>query len=392
MRARPDRPAPDDRHDILLIPAGTLMTGISIVVPTHGRVDLVGKLLASLWESRKRFDGESEVLIVDSSPPEEAALIRQSCSEWSADYYTEGNDVRRKRNLGIERARFDLLFFTDSDCEVDAEVLSRHWIAQSEEKPDTAAIAGVTEWCGRESAVWKILSFNPSFTAAFSFAAWLTELPWATCTNLSVRREAAVAVGGFDENLPLRVYGEDVDFGIRLGKKGYRIVANPKAFVWHHRETLSTFGAAARKALATGRADYHLGKLHPERLTLEFPLPGTMVCLLVAVGAVKAPFKGEPLWLGAAAAWLVAFLIAQGFLSAMAQKDRLRTLPYRTLAGLLDLVFELGRLWEAVRHGRPSRAWTKFIYVEQQLAAERLRRVVQMWSLVASVLIILLFI
>jgi GT2 family glycosyltransferase len=368
------------------------MTGISIIVPTHGRADLVGKLLASLWQTRQRLGENSEVLIVDSSPPEEAALIRQRCSEWSADYHTEDNDVRRKRNFGIQKARFNLLFFTDSDCEVDADVLSQHWTAQAGSGPAVAAVAGLTEWCGPESAVWKVLTFNSSFTAAFSFATWLPELPWATCTNLSVRREAAVAVGGFDETSPLRVYGEDVDFGIRLCKEGYRIVGNPKALVWHHRETLSTFGAAARKALSTGRADYYLGVRHPDRLALEFPLPIVMVCLLVAVGAVKAALEGEPPWLvGAAAVWLAAFLTAHGLLSALAQKDRIRNVPFRMLAGLLDLAFELGQLWEAVRHGRPARAWTKFVYVEQQLAAERLRRVVQMWSLALGFLLILLW-
>jgi GT2 family glycosyltransferase len=366
------------------------MTGISIVVPTHGRAEFVGKLLESLWQTRQRFAGESEVLIVDSSSPEEAALIRQRCGEWSADYHSGDNDVRRKRNLGIQRARFDLLFFTDSDCEVDADVLNQHWSAQVGGGPDVAAIAGLTEWCGRESAVWKALSFNPSFTAAFSFAAWLPELPWATCTNLSVRREAAAAIGGFDETCPLRVYGEDVDFGIRLRKQGYRIIGHPKAVVWHHRETMSTFGAAARKALATGRADYYLGTLHPDRLTLEFPLPIATVCLLATVCAVKAAYESKPLWLAGAAAWLAAFLTACGFLSTVTQKDRIRTVPFRILASLLDLAFELGRLGEAIRHGRPSRAWMKFVYVEQQLAAERLRRVMQMWSLVVAFLLLLL--
>jgi len=46
-----------------------------------------------------------------------------------------------------------------------------------------------------------------------------------------VRREALEKAGGIDTSLP---GGDDIDLSIRLRKAGYRLMADPSSFVWHH--------------------------------------------------------------------------------------------------------------------------------------------------------------
>src|ERR1043165_8135136 len=89
------------------------MDGFSIVVPTHGRAHLVERLLQSLQQARSHFPGESEVLVFDSSLPAQSSIISAACHRWQAEYYKSVNDVRRKRNCGIRRARYDIVFFLD---------------------------------------------------------------------------------------------------------------------------------------------------------------------------------------------------------------------------------------------------------------------------------------
>lgn len=357
--------------------------GFSIVIPTHGRVGLVERLLASLDRARANFPGASEVLVEDSSQPSAAEAIRESCLHWGADYEPVQNHVAKKRNAGIRRARYGLVFFIDSDCEADPHVLREHWASHQIGDARVAGVAGLTRWSNSSSWLTQVLETYPAFSAAFSLAAWLPEIDWATCTNLSVRRDALLEMGGFAEDFPLRVYGEDVDVGLRLRQRGHRILCNPRAVVLHDGQALSSTGAMLRKAFLTGRADHHLGEIHADRLVPEFPLPlGTSLVLLVAA-ALRTVAGGSAATLLAPAAFLASFVVAQVAMTRGA-------IPARMMAMFLELSFELGRLAEALPRLRLRRLWTKFVYVHEQLAAERPRRVIQSWAQLASLLLTLL--
>lgn len=367
------------------------MDGFSIVIPTHGRAHLVERLLQSLHLARSHFSGESEVLVFDSSSPAQSSIISAVCHRWQAEYCESVNDVRRKRNCGIRRARYDIVFFIDSDCEAEAETLNEHWATHQNADSRVAAVLGLTEWTGEATVMSRVFCYAPSFSAAFSFAAWMKEAPWGTCTNLSVRRETLLAIGGFDETSPLIVYGEDVDLGLRLNKAGFTIKCNCQAVVQHNRETLSTFSAALRKAFRTGRADCHLGMRHPERLTAEFPLPIATALLLLVVEAIQVIF-GKPGWmLGIPLLWLLLVSFGQAVMANFIAGHGLRTLFYHLLAGLLDWAFQTGLMCEALVHRHGRRLWTKFVYVNEQLVAERQRRVLQMWATLLGFLAIIAF-
>lgn len=367
------------------------MKGFSIIVPTHGRARMVESLLLSLRQARCHFTGESEVLVVDSSAAEDANIIREACSRWQAQYHRADNNVAYKRNMGVQKARGEAIFFIDSDCEADTEVLNEHWSIYEMGNSCVGGVLGVTEWKGPKGAVWQVLDLSPSFSAAFSFALWLDKAPWGTCTNLSVRRDALLEIGGFDETLPLRVYGEDVDLGLRLTKAGYSLQCNPRARVLHSRETMKSLTAALHKMFSTGRADIHLGIRHQERLVLEFPLPLLCVALLLLVTIARL-LMGYSLWsLLVPPAWLCLLVFLQSLLSALTSKDKLSNIPRWAAVTLLELSFEAGRLKEALVHGGLSRMWTKFVYLKEQLVAERQRRAVQMWAMVLSFLLLLAF-
>lgn len=69
----------------------------SIVIPTWNRSDLVDALLESLYSERKRYQqGETEVLIVDSSKGTEQTRIISSCKKYDAKYIDGDDSVRKK--------------------------------------------------------------------------------------------------------------------------------------------------------------------------------------------------------------------------------------------------------------------------------------------------------
>lgn len=373
-------------------PSSVERPGFSIVVPTHGRADQVAELLQSLDKARTGFTGASEAILVDSSDPGQAARIATLAHEHGACVLPAANHVGRKRNMGIEAAVYDKILFIDSDCRAAPTLLTEHEQAHQAVADDgVAGVLGLTEWSGRAGRVWRVLELTSSMTAAFRFALWLKEPPWGTCTNLSIRRQALRAVGGFDEAFPLRVYGEDVDLGLRLGQAGYRLVAQPTAVVYHDRASLNTFSAALRKSVLTGRADFHLGRRHPRRLALEYPGVAALMLVLAVVGLIPWLTAGRlaPLLLPAVYGALYGLTTA-ALMVGLKRRSPLWLLPYWGVT-LLELAFEAGRLLESLRHARLNRLWTKFVYVEAQLLAERERRIVQSWSLALAALLALLF-
>lgn len=363
--------------------------GFSIVVPAHRRVGLAAELLRSLDGARAAYDGPSEVILVDSSDEPAAARLAELCRTHDARYLRGENHVGRKRNLGLAAAVYDTVFFIDSDCRADPRALAEHQETYAA-TPDAGGVLGLTEWDGPAGRVWRVLDLASSMTAAFRFAAWFKEVPWGPCTNLSIRRDALLAVGGFDEQFPLPVYGEDVDLGVRLTKAGYRLVTNPRAVVHHTRAGLNTFPAALRKSLKTGRADYHLGHRHPERLVAEYPGPLAVALLLAVLGTVVWLVRQMTLGPIVPFAYLFSYLFLLATLTAIQQRlGWSKVLPFVGVA-LLEMAFECGRLFEVARHGGARRLWTKFVYVDVQLLAERDRRIVQSWSIFISMALMLL--
>ncbi len=109
--------------------------------------------------------------------------------------------------------------------------------------------------------------------------------------NLGIRREAYLALGGFSKTRfsKMSLYGEDIDFSIRIYKAGYSCRLFPEAWVWHKRRT--DFHKFWRQIYNSGYARINLWRMYPEALKLVHLLPavftlGTFALLLVALVGV----------------------------------------------------------------------------------------------------------
>lgn len=67
-----------------------------------------------------------------------------------------------------------------------------------------------------------------------------------------IKREVVEEVGGLDSTLLMHGYGEEVDFCLRAGERGYLNVATPSVFVGHSGET--TFGFVRKRFLVAQNA------------------------------------------------------------------------------------------------------------------------------------------
>ena len=197
----------------------------TLVIPTIGRPSL-RTLLEALAAGTAAV--ECPVLVVDDRGFDTGAPLEQTLADVRSELpglrvlRSGGGGPARARNLGWRHARTPWVSFLDDDV-----VPARDWYEalrrDLELAGDTVAgVAGVVEVplpTDRRPTDWE------RSTAGLATATWIT-------ADLSYRRSALVAVGGFDERFP-RAFREDADLGLRVATtqgpivRGRRRITHP---------------------------------------------------------------------------------------------------------------------------------------------------------------------
>ncbi len=135
-----------------------------------------------------------------------------------------GSGPAAARNLGSEETTADVLVFVDSDVEVDAEALARIEQHFDEDLGLVAVFGAYDDEPG-----------DPGLTSRYrnllhhhvhGGAAGEAETFWAGLG--AVRREAFRAAGGFDAGRYPQASVEDIELGMRLRRRGSRILLDPR--------------------------------------------------------------------------------------------------------------------------------------------------------------------
>lgn len=173
----------------------------------------------------------------------------------------------RKRNIGVDRARGELIAFTDDDC-----ILREDWLTKGvvhlRENPDYVGVGGPNFTPPNEppfaQAVGRI--FGSRFLFSFRYTTGgrkphpIDHNP--TC-NYLLLKEVAAQVRFHDTLFP----GEDVEFDIRVVEAGHKLLYAPNMVVWHHRRMGPAAFAAQMYSYGKTRANVVL--MHPHALQLR---------------------------------------------------------------------------------------------------------------------------
>ena len=110
--------------------------GLSVVIPTHGRHDLLAVLLESISADAEGADLDVEVIIVDDSKEMEAEMISQTATAHNAKVIQGVASVGEKRNMGAIEVTYDLILFLDSDVKIMPGTLRAHMRCLTQETED----------------------------------------------------------------------------------------------------------------------------------------------------------------------------------------------------------------------------------------------------------------
>lgn len=202
---------------------------ITIAIPTYNRGAILVETL------RRLLPQNVPIVVVDqtpSHPPEvEAALASLPVRRMRLD----APSIPRAMNEALRAATTELVLFLDDDVEPSEQLAAEHLAAHAD--PATWAVVGQILQPGEEPAHLPRPDDDLEFPFRHDEACFVTNV---MAGNLSVKREKALATGGFDENYVGGAYRFETDFALRLVEAGGKIRFEPRASLRHLK--LSTGG------------------------------------------------------------------------------------------------------------------------------------------------------
>ena len=205
---------------------------LSIIVPTLNRDEVLCQTLEGLL---RQECPSYEVLVVDQSDGHTAATLAflEAHRGRIRRVVSTERGLPRARNLGARHARGAVLLYCDDDVVPSSGLARAHLEAYHD--PRVGMVAGRILLPGQpvdpSPNDARVLP-NGRYVNNFS-----STVPGyveaAHGCNFSCRREAFLAVGGFDERFTGNAYWEDTDFSFRVRRAGYLIRYEPRALVLH---------------------------------------------------------------------------------------------------------------------------------------------------------------
>ena len=245
----------------------------SVIVPVYNRPDEVDELLESLCSQTFK---DFEVVIVEDGSK---ITCKDVCDKYANIlalhyYYKENSGPGQSRNYGVERAKGDYVLILDSDAVAPAGYLQA--IDDELRRQPSDAWGGPDAAHDSFTDVQKAISYAmTSFFTTGGIRGGKKQLDkfYPRSFNLGIRREAYLALGGFSKTRfsKMSLYGEDIDFSIRIYKAGYSCRLFPEAWVWHKRRT--DFRKFWRQVYNSGYARINLWRMYPEALKPVHALP-----------------------------------------------------------------------------------------------------------------------
>ena len=288
-------------------------TVVTVVIPTLGRERV---LIESIEQVLALDDPPDVVVVVDQTPQHDPETDRRLAA-WQAAGVVRWErsaeaSIPKAMNRGLTLADTPLVLFLDDDVRPHPGLVAAHRRAHAEH-PGAWAIVGrvIQPWQRPEDVTPP--SSEPGLRRDLQFP-FHSARPAAVANvmagNLSVKRERALSVGGFDERFVGSAYRFETDFARRVLAAGGEVRFEPAAGLDHlragHGGTRHGGTHLTSADPKHGVGDYYFALLHGT------PAAARAYCLRRFVRQVRTRFHlRRPWWipvklLGEARAWRLA--------------------------------------------------------------------------------------
>lgn len=213
-----------------------------------------------------------EVVVVDGNSKDDTLeIVKQFPVKIVAE---PGAGFGHARNVGVDNAAGDPVFFIDPDCYAEPNWIEK--ILPHFDRPEIAGVTGQTRLWSRDSGVARFLAYvggrmtMPTGHMYFEIAPTM---------NLALRREVIQSCGGFDETL---IRCEDTDLTYKITRR-FKILYEPEAVIWF--KGSPNLRVASQKCIRhfTGVGQlFAKHGLNPSFVRFNLPMRGFLLILALA--------------------------------------------------------------------------------------------------------------
>ncbi|MDP9360033.1 MAG: glycosyltransferase [Acidobacteriota bacterium] len=198
---------------------------IAVAIPTYNR----GAIVVETVERLLTLDPPPDTIIV----VDQSAGLNEPLARWHRQGRTqpirlEAPSIPRAMNEALLAARELVVLYLDDDVEPSSGLIAAHERAHVAE--ETWAVVGQILQPGEEPRHFEQPEDDLEFHFNHDRGRFVANV---MAGNLSVKREYAIAVGGFDENFIGTGYRFETDFALRLIAAGGKIWFAPEATLRH---------------------------------------------------------------------------------------------------------------------------------------------------------------
>lgn len=259
---------------------------ISVIVPSYNAGRKIRRCIRAL--KRQKTEKTYEIIVVDDGSTDGSL-------QWLS-----GNGVRvhrqrnqgpaAARNLGVEKARGNVILFTDADCEP-----LQDWIEQMVWYLKDPCIAGVkgSYLTRQKGVIARFVQFE--YESKYKRMQGDPYIDFVDTYSAGFNKQDFLSVGKYDARFPTASV-EDQDFSFRMWEKGYRMVFCPEARVYHTHS--HSFWNYVKKKFRIGFWKALVLKRHPRKILRDSHTPQSLkfemsFAMLFLICLLFSAFKSE---------------------------------------------------------------------------------------------------
>jgi glycosyltransferase involved in cell wall biosynthesis len=213
-----------------------------------------------------------EVIIADDGAGDGACLAEAGGYPFATvGVATPGQGATEARNCGSERSRGGVLVFVDDDMTLAPPALAALYKACQRLRPPAIVLGALRlpEGMIDSNRTYAM----PAVRNGQDPERHYPELHYSACKTglLALRRRDFVALGGFQDPTGGWPNWDDVDFGYRASRAGFRLYLARTAEAVHHDEPLGDLASAGRRWHAASKAAVRLFQRYPD-MAPEMPV------------------------------------------------------------------------------------------------------------------------
>jgi glycosyltransferase involved in cell wall biosynthesis len=201
---------------------------VSVVIPTYNASQKLRECLEALQKQTYPRERYEIIVVDDGSTDDTKSIIEVGGGRFPIRYcFQENKGPAAARNRGAGMAQGDVILFTDADC-----VPSETWIQEIVSpfrNPGIVAVKGAYET--NQRSLWARFA-QVEFSERYHKLLKQDYIDMVDTYSAGFRRDVFLSMGGFDPSFPFP-NNEDTDLSYRMSLRGYKMVFNPNAIVWH---------------------------------------------------------------------------------------------------------------------------------------------------------------